>query len=337
MAVAQTTQPDAMSDEEAAAHVEAADDAMTADGEHEGHMPPPNGVEMNGQSERGALFEREAVTREQQPSQREIPRAEQARPAAPSSSAQSPQPSPVRRTTPMPREPAQPSPAAAATNDVTSDDSPAAAESTDTQTPAATTQPSNRASVTATTQPAASARVIPPPKPWSHYRVLAERNMFTRTQATARRPSTRDQQASTQPATTQPSRPRSSWILTGVVLYTEGPVAFFENSVSGMTMRVTVGQEIGSFKLHEVGDDHVKLQDEAQQISSVPVGQSIDGSDASLSATPRNSIFGDGEATSSDSGQSAEGGSGNRAESGSEANMSVAERMRARRREQMNR
>ena len=176
--------------------------------------------------------------------------------------------------------------------------------------------------------PASSRKAVdltPPHQPWSHYEVIAQRNMFTKGSAGSNRPRP-NPEGNQGGSTTRPGRPASAtWVLTGVVVREADSVAFFENTASGMTLRVVQGQSVANLALVKVLVDRVELQAGQDEIRQVRVGATVDGSSATFSSGGGSSIFGDADAVAPASGGSASGGGG------SEAQQSVIERMRARR------
>lgn len=173
---------------------------------------------------------------------------------------------------------------------------------------------------TAAVKPAGLTR---PQLPWSHYRVVAQRNIFTRRSSGSSsggettRPSTTESTQTAKPAA-------ASWVLTGIVVQGSSRLAFFENTKTSQTLRVQAGQQVDEMVIQQIQPDRVILG-KADVRREVRVGQSMDGSETSLGEASGDSIFGssDGAATS---------GANGAAKSGSSPEeQSIIERMRARR------
>lgn len=160
-------------------------------------------------------------------------------------------------------------------------------------------------------------------KPWSHYRVLAQRNIFTR-----RTSGSSTGESSTRPATNEqtptPQPPAAVWVLTGVVLQGGSSIAFFENTQTSQTLRVALGQKVDEAQVKRIEADRVWLTQGNSQ-REVRVGQTITGGQATLREPSGESIFGSSDANA----PNATSGAGN--PGGSASEQSVIERMRARR------
>lgn len=169
-------------------------------------------------------------------------------------------------------------------------------------------------------------RLIAPPKDWSHYQVIVQRNLFTRGSAETSRPRPTNPSGEGGRGSGQ-NRTRASWVLTGLVVRDDQSVAFFENSVSGMTLRITPGQSVGDLELDTIAADHVvvKTTDGPRQVF---IGAAVDGRPVALSSNT-GSIFGDANSIAPSSTTQSGGASGSSLTP--EAEMSVVERMRARR------
>jgi len=181
------------------------------------------------------------------------------------------------------------------------------------------TQPQTPATTPAATGTTRVVDLTPPHKPWSHYQVIAQRNMFTRSSAEATRPRPGGSTGENRGGAT--ARPTASWILTGVVIRDEQKVAFFENSLSGMTVRVEAGQSVGDLQVAAIHHDRVEIRS-GDTTRSVEIGGTADGRQPTFSSSG-GSIFGDADSVA----PAASGGS-----SGGDGNLSEAERrMRERR------
>lgn len=178
--------------------------------------------------------------------------------------------------------------------------------------------------------------VVPSHQPWSYYKPLIERNIFTRT--TPRSTAIKDKpQTTEQPVATKPSEPQASWVLTGIVIHEQGNYAFFENSLTNVTLRISAGQTLGQSRVSSIDSDHVLIaaqgenqQDGQRQDQRVSIGSTIDGSSATLGTPSSGSVFGDSTPATSSS-QNGSSSSSSTPQLNDEAKMSVIERMRARR------
>lgn len=166
--------------------------------------------------------------------------------------------------------------------------------------------------------------LLPARKPWSFYKPLVERNIFTRQQP---RKTTTTDKPSTAPSTpVSPAAPTApNWVLTGIVIHEQGNYAFFENSQTNVTLRISAGQSLGESHIKTIEQDHVLLGgSESNSDQRVSIGSTLDGSAVSLGNSSSGSIFGE----STPDTAAAEGSS---PAANDPSKMSVIERMRARR------
>lgn len=169
--------------------------------------------------------------------------------------------------------------------------------------------------------------LVPSRQPWEYYKPLVERNIFTRTQL--RSSSERDRtQTSERTETTTPTAPKSSWVLTGIVIHAQGNYAFFENSLTNVTLRVTAGQSLGESRVTSIASDHV-IAAAGDSEQTVAIGTTIDGSTATLGAARSGSVFG--ESTPPAEGATTPAGASSSTPLDDPSKMSIVERMRARR------
>ncbi|NJL30871.1 MAG: hypothetical protein HC898_04160, partial [Phycisphaerales bacterium] len=118
-----------------------------------------------------------------------------------------------------------------------------------------------------------------------HYRVQADRNLFVRRSGSRQSASN----AST-PANPTTSSPASQWLLTGTITLGPQQVAFFENSRSGETLRLTIGQTMPAGKLLKVETDQVTMEIEGQP-QKVALGERLlPGTAASGSGDPASGV-----------------------------------------------
>ncbi len=160
-------------------------------------------------------------------------------------------------------------------------------------------------SASTTTPATRTVDLTPPHQPWSHYQVIAQRNMFTRGSSEASRPRPGGQSGENRGG--GQARPTATWILTGVVIRDEQAVAFFENSMSGMTVRVEAGQSVGDLQVTAIHSDRVEIQTGAGT-RDVQIGGTADGRQPTFSSGS-GSIFGDADSVAPAAGGSSGGGS----------------------------
>jgi hypothetical protein len=110
------------------------------------------------------------------------------------------------------------------------------------------------------------------------YRLLTERNIFLKD----RRVVISRPPRPTGPSPTDVSRP--SFVLTGVVWYGEDWVAFFEDSRTGQSIRVTAGQGIGDGLATSAGIGTVDVK-RGPSTTRVAIGQDLTGSTALMAGS----------------------------------------------------
>ena len=150
---------------------------------------------------------------------------------------------------------------------------------------------------------------------WDDYRLIVERNIFSRDRVA---PSRGDRSAYGRSAS---AAGESGLTLTGVAVQGELRVAFIEDSRTGEMVRATVGQAIGSGVIAAVRLDGVDYRRDGTT-QTINIGESLSGS----SATTEPSL----SASSQPAGAEAAGAEATPAKAPSSAN-SVEERMRLRR------
>lgn len=118
---------------------------------------------------------------------------------------------------------------------------------------------------------------------WDQYQIITTRNIFLRDRSQRYRPSV---------SYSRPPRPASdedSIVLTGIVQQGLACVAFFENTRTGETTRVAVGQPLGAGTLAWICLESIGYQG-AGGTRAITVGQALSGESASLvSAAPAGS------------------------------------------------
>jgi hypothetical protein len=150
---------------------------------------------------------------------------------------------------------------------------------------------------------------------FDRYRVLSEHNIFKKDRVQRAGPTTRDTSRE------GPRRPETAFVLRGCVI--EGEERFtasVENVQSGVTTKVTVGENIATGKVVEIGFDYLEYETGGQK-TRIEVGQNFTGAVASVSSTYTGTSSGAVPTT------------GPAATTGpvDEANLSVEERLRRRR------
>jgi hypothetical protein len=113
---------------------------------------------------------------------------------------------------------------------------------------------------------------------YERYTILSEHNIFVKNRVQrSRGPTTRDTSREPQ------RRPEQAFVLTGCVIENENMyAAFVENAQSGATTRVTVGENIATGKVVEIGFDYLEYETGGQR-TRVEIGHNFTGAAVSTS------------------------------------------------------
>ncbi|MCE5280111.1 MAG: hypothetical protein ABFD92_05920 [Planctomycetaceae bacterium] len=118
----------------------------------------------------------------------------------------------------------------------------------------------------------ASAPSAPPKRSLDDYRLIVDRNIFSRDRS--RRPVAA--RAYTPPREISPPAPQRHLVLTGVALQGESPIAFFEDSLDGQTLWVQAGMAIGHGTVADISFDGVTYRNGARE-RTIAIGEDIEG------------------------------------------------------------
>jgi hypothetical protein len=107
---------------------------------------------------------------------------------------------------------------------------------------------------------------------WDNYRVLVERNIFLRDRRRARSPAP----VFSRMATPTPPDSDRGIVLTGVARRGEESVAFVEQTRTGATFKVGVGEAVGRGKVAAITLDGIDYEREGS-VRKIPIGHSLAG------------------------------------------------------------
>ncbi len=120
---------------------------------------------------------------------------------------------------------------------------------------------------------------------WENYNVVVERNIFRRDRA--RRP-----KRVSAVVEELPSRPERYIVLTGIVQQSKEHIAFLEDTRTGTTTRVRIGDSVADGKLKHITLDYVEYESNGD-VAKIEIGKNLDGS-VSTPAIPQASSEEDG-------------------------------------------
>jgi hypothetical protein len=115
---------------------------------------------------------------------------------------------------------------------------------------------------------------ITPRRSIADYRLIAERNMFTRHDR--REPSVPATQAATAPSPPPPPPPGRAWVVSGTAILTDDRVAFLENTATGTTMRVREGELTEAGRILRIAYDQIEVETPAG-IVWIAIGSTLTG------------------------------------------------------------
>ncbi len=168
-----------------------------------------------------------------------------------------------------------------------------------------------------------NARELVPALPGAeHYQVVIERNMFVRRSSSR---NTSEGNGNTQPTT--PVSPAAFWQLTGTIWLGEQQTALLENLRDGQVLRVVLNEALPTGKLVGVEADCIVMEVDGER-RKVALGEKLDPQATSIAAQA-----GAGGASN----QGGTNGQVNGEASRATEEMSLLERMRARRQQELNR
>ncbi len=120
---------------------------------------------------------------------------------------------------------------------------------------------------------------------WDNDKVVVERNIF-------RRDRRRAPKTVFAPAKEPPPRPERYIVLTGIVQQSKGHIAFLEDTRTGTTTRVRIGDSVAEGKLKDITLDYVEYESNGD-VARIEIGKNLDGS-VSTPAIPQESSEEDG-------------------------------------------
>jgi len=114
---------------------------------------------------------------------------------------------------------------------------------------------------------------------FDRYQVLSEHNIFVKNRVQrSRGPTTRETSRE------GPRRPETAFVLRGCVIEDEQKyAAFVENIATGVTRKVTVGEEIATGKVVAIGFDYLEYESSGQR-TPIKVGDNFTGTAATTSS-----------------------------------------------------
>ena len=131
----------------------------------------------------------------------------------------------------------------------------------------------------APTAPKAAAPKSPQPTTWESYRVLSERNIFTRNRS---RPSSGYRGPSREAPPPPPvNTSDTSLVLTGIIRQGDDCVAFFEDIRTGKTTQLLAGAALGRGRLGLITQDTVHYACDGQ-LRKITIGNTLAGTAASF-------------------------------------------------------
>lgn len=117
---------------------------------------------------------------------------------------------------------------------------------------------------------------------FSHYRLIIDRNLFMRRPTS----SSGGRSANQGVASASGSSESHDWILTGIAITPDGPIAFIEQTKTGQTTLARPGQSLDFGLVESVEQEHLTIRLN-QNLQTVAIGQALDGtSPPNLFSTP---------------------------------------------------
>jgi hypothetical protein len=107
------------------------------------------------------------------------------------------------------------------------------------------------------------------------YEILTERNIFLRNRA---RPQTRNPSTNPSTGSAQVRKPEQSYVLTGIILEEGRRIAFIENTTTGTTQRLAVGDAVARGKITDVDFHSLEFESAAGERTKVAIGKTLAGS-----------------------------------------------------------
>ena len=132
--------------------------------------------------------------------------------------------------------------------------------------------------------PLLAGRSSPPEPDWEMYKVIVERNIFLKDRsATAERVPT--QASNLPPWPPLIFRPESNLVLTGIVCQSGKHIAFLENTRTGITSRLALGDPVAGGRITQIALDYVLYESNGER-TAIEVGHNLDGGLASQTSAP---------------------------------------------------
>ncbi|QNN25214.1 hypothetical protein HED60_24015 [Planctomycetales bacterium ZRK34] len=183
-----------------------------------------------------------------------------------------------------------------------------------------------------------------PSPAWQRYEIVVQRNMFSpRRQPPKPERSTSDDTEKTAESNASaddaresaPPLPGENYVLVGTSLVGEHRIAFCEDRRDGRLIRLTPGEAVEDFSLKQVTQDAVVFEREAKPVN-IAVGQTLSGQIAAPAA-PSPGTTGAGQAATTSTNPPPAADAGDQASATDESTMSIIERLRRRREQELQR
>ena len=184
-----------------------------------------------------------------------------------------------------------------------------------------------------------------PSPAWQRYEIVVQRNMFSpRRQPPKPERSTSDDTEKTAESNASaddaresaPPLPGANYVLVGTSLVGEHRIAFCEDRRDGRLIRLTPGETVEDFSLKQVTQDAVVFEREDKPVN-IAVGQTLSGQTAAPAAPSSGTTEAGQAPTATTNPSPAEAGAGDQASAPDESTMSIIERLRRRREQELQR